>query len=243
MIRGAFFFIIMGLFAGCALFSSRTVGGIKGKNYDRRGLMAFPEEIFEDTSLRSLSLFGNKLSDVPAEISVFSQLETLYLGRNSFEKFPEEICALKKLRILSLAYNDIDSIPDCICEMPSLEWIYLNNNKLVHLPDSIGRLRKLEQLTLKRNSLKKLPEDLYNAESLQVLDLGYNELSALDSSLARLKQLKILKIYRAGFLISVPESICRLRFLEQLYIDNSVVLPTCVFARQTNRLQIYMDDL
>ncbi len=231
------------LFSGCRLYTMRPVSGKRGMNFDRRDLTQIPPEALTDTTLASLSLFGNQLTTLSDSITRLQQLEVLYLGRNQFSTFPEQLCKLKSLRVLSLAYNELDSIPDCLCEMQNLEWIFLNNNQLVHLPDSIGKLQKLEQLLLKQNKLTKLPESLYDLSKLQVLDLGYNELSQLDSGLASLHQLKELRIYRAGFLINVPESICSLRFLERLVIDNSVVLPTCIFARQTNRLMIQSTDL
>lgn len=231
------------IISGCTIYTSRLATGRKGVNFDRQGMTDFPMEVLADTSLTSLSLFGNKLSELPNEISHLKHLEVLYLGKNQFDDFPEQICSLKSLRILSLAYNNLDSLPDCLCELEHLEWLYLNNNQLIHLPDSIGKLKKLEQLNLKRNVLTALPKQLFEARSLQVLDLGYNELKELDTSLNQLHALRELRIYRSGFLIQVPESICELRFLERLVIDPSVVLPTCIFARKTNRLVIQSTDL
>jgi Leucine-rich repeat (LRR) protein len=235
--------IVILLVSGCTVYTSRVAMGEKGIKKDHKGLKEIPEDVFTDTTIRSLSLFGNQLTDLPAEFSSFNHLEVLYLGKNEFTAFPEEICALKSLRILSLAYNSIDSLPDCLCEMENLEWLLLNNNQLVELPDSIGKLKKLQQLNLKRNLLKKLPEQLYAATSLQFLDLSYNELQEIDSALGNLHQLRELRLYRSGFLIQVPESVCSLRFLELLNIDPTVVLPTCIFARKTNRLVIQSTDL
>lgn len=242
-IFGLWMVVIVILTSGCTVYTSQLATGEKGVNRDRKGLKEFPMDVLADTTIRSLSLFGNKLTDLPAEFSSFSHLQVLYLGKNEFTEFPEEICSLKSLRILSLAYNSIDSLPDCLCEMENLEWLLLNNNRLVYLPDSMGKLKKLEQLNLKRNLLKKLPEQLYAATSLQFLDVSYNELQEIDSALGNLHQLRELRLYRAGFLIQVPESICSLRFLERLNIDQTVVLPTCIFARKTNRLIIQSTDL
>lgn len=235
--------IVISVGSACTVFTSKLAIGKRGMNRDRAGLTTFPMEVLADTNLTSLSLFGNRLTTLPDEITRLKQLQVLYLGKNEFSKFPEQLCALKSLRILSLAFNNLDSIPDCLCEMENLEWLYLNNNQLVHLPDSMGKLKKLEQLTLKRNALSQLPPHLFSATSLQVLDLGYNELKEMDTLLGNLHQLRELRIYRAGFLITIPESICNLRFLERLNIDNSVVLPTCIFARKTSRLQIQYSEL
>lgn len=239
----ALFGIVILLISGCTIYTSRLATGRKGVNFDRKGMTDFPMEVLSDTALTSLSLFGNKLSAIPDEISQLKHLEVLYLGKNEFNEFPEQLCKLKSLRILSLAYNNLDSLPDCLCELENLEWLYLNNNQLIHLPDSMGKLKKLEQLNLKRNVLTVLPKQLFSATNLQVLDLGYNELKELDTALNQLRALRELRIYRSGFLIQVPESICDLRFLERLVIDPSVVLPTCIFARKTSRLVIQSTDL
>lgn len=236
--------ILFLLVAGCTftLYTTRLSTGKKGINRDKRGLTEVPEDILADTLLRSLSLFGNELDSLPDGFKRLQDLQVLYLGRNKFVHFPKELCALKSLRILSLAYNDIDSLPDCLCEMENLEWLVLNNNRLTHLPDSLGKLKRLQQLHLKRNRLDTLPSGLFEVLSLQYLDLSYNNLTALDKGLGNLHQLKELRVYRAGFLMEIPESVCELRFLERLNIDPTVALPMCILTRKTNRLVIQSVD-
>lgn len=236
------FLLVLCISSACTVFTSKVTLGKKGTRRDNKGMTQFPMEVLDDTTITSLSLFGNKLMDLPPEFTRLQQLEVLYLGKNEFSQFPEEICRLKSLRILSLAYNNLDSLPECLCELENLEWLLLNNNQLVHLPDSMGKLKKLEQLYLKRNVLRKLPKSMYDASALQVVDVSYNELPAIDSSFSQLRQLRELAVYRAGFLLELPESICDLRFLERIYVDQTVVLPTCIFARKTDRLVVFFQE-
>lgn len=212
-------------------------------NLNNRGLKELPESLWEDTTITKLSLFGNQLEDLPVNFSQFSQLETVYLGKNKFKQVPEVLCKLKNLKVLSLAYNELDSLPDCICQLEKLEWLILNNNQLIRLPDSLQQLKQLKQLNLKRNRLEKLPESFYELKNLQFLDVGYNELESFSTQLSNFTKMKEIRAYRAGNLFSIPESICSMRFLERLYIDNTAVVPTCVYARITDRLVVQFADL
>ena len=97
----ALFGIVILFISGCTIYTSRLATGRKGVNFDRKGMTDFPMEVLSDTALTSLSLFGNKLSAIPDEISQLKHLEVLYLGKNEFNEFPEQLCKLKSLRILS----------------------------------------------------------------------------------------------------------------------------------------------
>lgn len=229
------------------LESCRLVGPTRSSGkaciLDKKGLTEIPSEVYADQTITTLSLFGNKFSELNDSLAQMQQLEVLYLGKNHFKHFPEVVCQLANLRILSLAYNEIDSIPASIGKLKKLEWLILTNNRIVHLSDSIGGLISLKQLNLQRNELQVLPERLYKLRQLQVLNLSFNQLIQISDSLSQLTQLKELNVYRSGILLSLPETICQLRFLELLKVDPNTVLPTCIYARKTDRLVVQVIDL
>ncbi len=236
------FFILFVVITGSAcsvITSTRTKGTEVFMNH--KHLPAVPFELYFDSTITKISLFGNQITDIDSEIVNLTNLEVLYLGRNHMKTFPKAICGLKNLKVLSLAYNDIDSIPDCICRLQNLERLFLSNNKLVHVSDSLGSLKKLEQLDLNRNSIQLLPEDLGYLSSMQFMDLGFNNLSKLPDSMQFMRGLRELNLQYAGALLRVPESACTLRMLEKIKADPSIVFPVCFLSQQTNRLVIYIE--
>lgn len=227
----------------CSACSIVTASRTKGREVfmNHKHLSAVPFELYYDSTITKISLFGNQITDIDSEIVNLPNLEVLYLGRNRMKTFPKAICSLKNLKVLSLAYNDIDSIPDCICRLQNLERLFLSNNKLVFISDSLGSLKKLEQLDLNRNSIRLLPEDLGYLSSMQFLDLGFNNLSKLPDSMQYMRGLRELNLQYAGAMLNIPESACSLRMLEKIKADPSIVFPVCFLSQQTNRLVIYVE--
>lgn len=241
MIRNYYFILfVWGFSTACSVVSaSRTDGREVTMNH--KNLVDVPYDLYFDSTITKISLFGNKITHIDEEISRLQNLEVLYLGRNRMKSFPKAICELKNLKVLSLAFNDIDSIPDCICRLQNLERLFLSNNKLRYVSDSLGSLKKLEQLDLNRNSVRVLPQELGFLSSMQFLDLSFNNLAALPDSMQHMSGLRELNLQYAGPMLRVPESACTLRMLEKIKADPSIVFPVCFLSQQTNRLVIYIE--
>lgn len=207
-------------------------------NLSRKNLKVIPDYIYANKEIKILRLYGNSIDSISYRIGEMENLEELYIGKNNLKSLPKEIGNLKKLKILSLQYNSIDSIPPEIGHLVNLEQLILNQNELVFLPEEIGNLKKLEVLQLKYNWLVSLPETISNCENLQFLYLNRNNLQSLPIGMEKLLHLKELYLAGAGQLVEIPESLCELRHLEILEIDQTSVIPTCLLVIQTSRLTI-----
>lgn len=203
-----------------------------------QGLMEFPEEIFLNPDIRVIRLYGNNIDSIAARISELEYLEKLFIGKNKLKALPKEIGELKYLKVLSAQYNDIAELPPEIGGATSLEQLILNQNDLTELPREIGQLKSLKDLQLYRNSIEKIPEEIGQCTSLNYIDLHQNNLKTLPSSMGDLNSLRDLNVAYAGPLLQLPESMCNLRMLETLTVDNSIVLPPCMFVLRANRLSI-----
>lgn len=235
--------ILLVAISSCSLHMVQPSQPGKKVVYDRKRLTEVPNEIIEDSSITSLSLFGNNLSSLPPQFGNLKNLEVLYLGENNFKTFPEEICDCEKLRVLSLAYNELDALPPCLGKLKSLEWLILNNNHIKELPEEIGTLTQLDQLVLQRNELKHLPDTLLSCSRLRILNVNYNLLEDFPQDVSRWSSLRELRMYNAGQMLRLPNTICDLRFLEILQIDPSIILPLCLSARKTTRLRIVQSSV
>lgn len=233
--------LIIILFAFLASCGVRTVAEdseIFSLNMSRQGLINIPPDVFAHEELKVLKLYGNHIDSIPDGIGNLKNLEKLYIGKNDLKYISPEIGKLKNLKLFSAQYNELTSLPDELTEISNLEQILVNQNHLRKLPDSIGRLKKLITLQAKYNKLEYLPESIGDCEQLQFIHLTQNLLNELPSSISRLRKLRELYVANAGFLVSLPEDLCGLRYFEVLEIDGATVVPSCLLVQQTTRLQI-----
>ncbi|MFT5860802.1 MAG: Leucine-rich repeat (LRR) protein [Flavobacteriaceae bacterium] len=227
------------LFSDCVAIKDLNYT-LEGTRIDlsRKGLTRIPDEVFDQTETKVLRLFGNKIDSISDRIGELVNLEELFIGRNELTSLPAAIGQLKKLRVLYVENNRLESLPEEIGNLPLLEEVRLGQNQLVSLPESIGKLKNLVFLKLSYNSIESLPAAIGECSNLGFLYLNRNNLQDLPESMSKLNRLKEIYLSGAGPLLQVPESMCGLRYLELINIDNSIALPPCMYVLQANRLQI-----
>jgi Leucine-rich repeat (LRR) protein len=234
--------VFLTLFATGLLVSSCIIPTFDRKRikytYSHQGLHAIPDSVFLRKDLQVLDLFRNKIDSIPDAIENLTELEELYLGSNNLVYISSKITKLKKLKILSVQFNDLKYLPEAIFDLENLEQLLAANNKFTTLSPSIGKLKSLERLTLNYNQLKELPEELGGCTSLRFVNLSMNALERIPESMGELPYLNELHVNGSGFMVSIPESFCRNRYLELLVCDRTTVLPSCLLVRQTTRLKI-----
>mmetsp|Transcript_59185 Transcript_59185/g.105184 ORF Transcript_59185/g.105184 Transcript_59185/m.105184 type:complete len:592 (+) Transcript_59185:47-1822(+) len=82
----------------------------KSLNLSRRGLQAWPEDVFALRQLESLDMSGNELVEVDGRIAQLELLEELDLSNNKLQSFSEQLVAnMASLRSLVLDGNPVAS--------------------------------------------------------------------------------------------------------------------------------------
>ncbi|MCW1912815.1 leucine-rich repeat-containing serine/threonine-protein kinase [Luteolibacter sp. GHJ8] len=158
------------------------------------GLTSFPEEIFElARTLEILNLTGNRLSDLPADLTRLAKLKILFCSSNEFEHVPEVLGSCPSLEMVGFKSNRIakveeDSLPS------SLRWLILTDNRIERLPGSIGRCTGLRKLMLAGNRLEELPAEMAFCTALELIRLSANCFHSLPSWLFQLPLLSWLAI-------------------------------------------------
>jgi Leucine-rich repeat (LRR) protein len=153
--------------------------------------------------LRTLDLYNNDLTSVPAEIVNLSVLTDLHLRGNQLTSVPVELGRLAALQSLNLHNNDLTSIPAELGRavhvdsfQTSMESAYgfsaskyndinciqlLFSNQLV--PLQLGNLTTLQTLDLTNSQLTSVPVELGRLNiNLVTLDLGGKGLHAFTSN-------------------------------------------------------------
>ena len=103
------------------------------------GLTELPEEVFAlaDT-LEVLNLSGNRLRELPHQLSRLHKLQVLFASDNDFEVLPEVLGACPSLQMVGFKANSITQVPAAALP-PALRWLTLTDNAIGHLPSELGQ--------------------------------------------------------------------------------------------------------
>src|SRR6266487_3252787 len=115
---------------------------------DKNQLSLLPSELWNLVSLQVLSLSGNQLKEVSAEIGQLSKLQKLWLDENQLKEVPAEMWALISLQILDLRRNQLGELPARISQLTCLQELYLGGNRLILFPSEAGQLTNLQTLNV-----------------------------------------------------------------------------------------------
>lgn len=199
--------------------SASKIGSLKQLqklSITRCNLDTIPLALGQLTSLKNLSLVGNKLRQFPG-IQPLKSLEELTLFNNQLTALPEYIGQLSMLKTLLVFGNKLTSIPASIGQLRNLSNFDLHDNQLEQLPNELGELKKLKTLSLNNNKLTTLPESIGNLDSLAYLLIGTNRLRALPGTLTKLTNLVELSI-QTNELTALPAALGNLKKLKRLTI-------------------------
>ncbi len=158
------------------------------------GLTELPEEVFAlaDT-LEVLNLSGNRLRELPHQLSRLHKLQVLFASDNDFEVLPEVLGACPSLQMVGFKANRITLVPAAALP-PALRWLTLTDNAIDHLPTELGQRPALQKLMLAGNRLQTLPENLQGAQRLELLRVSANRLTEVPGWLTELPRLSWLAL-------------------------------------------------
>jgi hypothetical protein len=114
---------------------------------------SLPEELFQLTELRELTVKGRKLCRLNQNIDKLVHLQYLNLDHNLLLRLPETIGNLTDLRTLVVSRNILEELPESIGNLHQLATIDAWGNPLYALPHSINNISK----TLKTLDLRQIP--------------------------------------------------------------------------------------
>ncbi len=158
------------------------------------GLSELPEEIFAlaDT-LEVLNLSGNRLRELPHQLTRLHKLQVLFASDNDFEVLPEVLGDCPALHMVGFKANRIAEVPGAALP-PALRWLTLTDNAIGHLPAELGQRPALQKLMLAGNRLQALPDSLQQAHRLELLRISANRLTEVPGWLTELPRLSWLAL-------------------------------------------------
>ncbi|XP_065658511.1 leucine-rich repeat-containing protein 40-like [Hydra vulgaris] len=146
-------------------------------------------------------------------------------GNLSLPCFHEEwqnVCMVIKFKNVILSFNCIESISSnkITIYLKSVQRLNLSSNNLKEIPPDLLKLPMLHNLNLSSNKLKHLPDVTEWSQYFTTLSLDNN---LLESFPTNVEQVPIKHLYISNNkLASIPEGICKLKYLETLKICGNV---------------------
>ena len=146
-----------------ALQSEKPVYRLKITKLSSRD--SLPEELFQLTELRELTVKGCKLNRLNQSIGKLTHLQYLNLDHNKLLRLPETIGNLTDLRTLVISRNILEELPASIGDLHQLSLIDAWGNPLYVLPQSINNISK----TLQILDLRQIPLTKWEYEAMEQL--------------------------------------------------------------------------
>ncbi|XP_067636095.1 leucine-rich repeat-containing protein 58 [Eurosta solidaginis] len=197
----------------------------------------------------TLMLNHNRLVQLPASLTKFTNLKVLDLSSNRLVQLPDAICNLPlvtliaknnqltnkslpksfmmrsvTLKELNLSGNQLTHFPEQVVELKQLRYFYAGGNKITAISKDIWRMQSLQVLSLGGNLISDVPEVVGSLSQLQALVLCDNLIENLPASIAHLNSLKSLLLHK-NRLRHLPKDIIALKNLTELSLrDNPLVV-------------------
>lgn len=169
-------FLYKYILAGVFLFSISI--GVNAQLLDSIALDATPTYTLisalnqDPLKVYKLSLKKMKLTELPAEIYAFKNLQVLDVSKNKLTIFPTEIAKFNYLQELNIASNKIEIITKELGDLIYLQQFIANQNKIVAIPPEIKYLKKLKFIDLWSNDIGSFPYEIGELEnSLEEIDM------------------------------------------------------------------------
>lgn len=155
------------------------------------------------SSLVSIKMANNKLSELPPYFANFRHLRSLLMSSNNFTEFPELICRMKALVDLDISFNRISALSN-IGQVTTLERLWVTNNDLKGpLKESFKNMVNLKEIDARFNGITNI-DNVTRLPNVEMLLVGHNHISTFAGSFPKLRSLVMDHCPVTSFDIDAP---------------------------------------
>ncbi|MHB9147468.1 MAG: leucine-rich repeat domain-containing protein [Candidatus Amoebophilus sp.] len=181
---------------------------------------------YRNITMRSINIVKDVLCELDLAIIEFASiteqfrhLESLTLYNNRIQDMPALIASLPNLKELRLDNNNIGQLPEQLGALTQLEKFQVSNNQLYELPSSITQLTNLTELDLSNNQFSYFPLPIYTAKQISIQADDTDEVMPVTNPFIRIRTLSL----KNNQLREIPEYIGLFTNLERLYLDSNKI--------------------
>jgi Leucine-rich repeat (LRR) protein len=185
----------------------------------------FNMELEKNYHMKSLSLSGNKISDLTNH-TFRGFLHKLDLSRNGLQVISEfTFRNLQGFQHLDVSSNSLHIVPkECFKGLSEFRHLDMKANKITHIPrDVFLDNKKLVYINLSRNKIQTIETNTFShLKSLRELHLEYNDIAVLHQQSFPSQSVEFKKLFLDGNAFSeVPNFIFHMRSLDIISLRNS----------------------
>jgi Leucine-rich repeat (LRR) protein len=198
-------------------------------DFSNQKLSELPTELFLCTNLKELLLNNNKLESLPEGIQVFTKLEVFNLDNNNLETLPKEFKELIELKELylnnAIKANQVNIIFGYFAQNKKLKILELGGNNINMLPNTIKSLKELKHFELRKNLLTSIPKNVAKMLKLQYIGLSSNPKLDFNGSFENMSHITTLRTIDISFnqLKAIPKEVMAARYISTLNISNNEI--------------------
>ena len=123
-------------------------------------------------TIYNLSLSKMKLTELPASLWRFKNLQKLYLDKNKLSALPDSFDFFKNLELLNIDHNHFELFPMPVTRLLNLKTLIASNNRLTYLPDYISNAKSLQKMDFYNNEITDFGKGIYELDALNYLDIS-----------------------------------------------------------------------
>jgi hypothetical protein len=159
-------------------------------------------------TVKKLNLFGCAFTDIPKELTLFTNLEELDLTGNdmSMSDF-DRLKNIKTLKSLNLTECNLSNIPRAILQLRNLETLSIWNNKINSIPEELYDMTSLKNLTIGNNNLNYLSPKISQLINLESFESSSTNIKVYPNEMVRLKKLR--EIYPNDTMRYIPAALIK----------------------------------
>ncbi|HEY6437706.1 MAG TPA: leucine-rich repeat domain-containing protein [Ignavibacteriaceae bacterium] len=159
-------------------------------------------------TIKKLNLYGCAFTDIPKELTSFTNLEELDLTGNNMSKSDFSLLKnLKTLKSLNLTECKLSRFPLAVLYLPNLETLNIWNNKISNIPDELYDMTSLKDLIIGNNNLTYLSPKISRLINLESFESSSTNIRVYPNEMTRLK--KLTEIYPSDTMQYIPKALIK----------------------------------
>lgn len=172
-------------------------------------------------TLEHLDISKNELEQLPLDISVLIDLQTLNCSHNRLTTMSDLFEELRQLKDVNLSFNHFKRVPNVIWTFEQLIRLNCEHNSMKNLDGNLTNLKQLKYLVLDHNQFQSFPHvDFSQLPHLEYLHIAHNQLIKFPSNLSKLLHLKNVNLSH-NQLTSFPIELLLINTLDVLNLSHN----------------------
>jgi Leucine-rich repeat (LRR) protein len=145
------------------------------------------------------------------------------LRKSGLTEIPKEILLFKNLESISLEDNNLRKADFSVLkQLTKLKKLKLQECRLTEIPSVVFALTNLEEFDIYLNNISNIPDELFDLKNLKALQIGGNNLKTLSPSISKLTKLEWIE-FSSTQIFKLPDAMTKIKSLKEIYPNDTMI--------------------